>query len=142
MSLAFIYAASLVTTFVAWYMCTGLSSRAVRVVARATVIASLCSPGILIGHGVGVAPTLLALYLQPSIFTLASILAVWIITLTVLFAYSYGDSTTNLIQPFWAIPILAVTRLRFGDVVGYLFLVALACFVVSTAAMFWIPPDL
>ena len=33
---------------------------------------------------------------------------------TVLLSYSYGDSTTNLIQPFFAIPILAVTRLRFG----------------------------
>ena len=36
---------------------------------------------------------------------------------TVLLAYAYGDSTTNLIQPFFAIPILAVTRLRFGDIV-------------------------
>ena len=36
---------------------------------------------------------------------------------TVLLSYAYGDSTTNLIQPFFAIPILAVTRLRFGDVV-------------------------
>jgi len=58
---------------------------------------------------------------------------------TVLLAYSYGDSTTNLIQPFFAIPILAVTRLRFGDVVGYTFLVAVACFLVSALAMLWIP---
>ena len=61
---------------------------------------------------------------------------------TVLLAYSYGDSTTNLIQPFFAIPILAVTRLRFGEVVGYTFLVAIACFAVCTAAMFLIPPRL
>jgi len=61
---------------------------------------------------------------------------------TVLLAYAYGDSTTNLIQPFFAIPILAVTRLRFGDVVGYTFLVALACFAVCTVAMFLIPPNL
>ena len=59
-----------------------------------------------------------------------------------LLAYSYGDSTTNLIQPFFAIPILAVTRLRFGDVVGYTFLVALACAAVSIAAMLVIPPGL
>ncbi len=63
-------------------------------------------------------------------------------TVTVLLAYAYGDSTTNLIQPFWAIPILAVTRLRFGDVVGYLFLIALACFAVSTVAMLLIPARL
>jgi short-chain fatty acids transporter len=59
--------------------------------------------------------------------------------ITVLLAYAYGDSTTNLIQPFFAIPILAVTRLRFGDVVGYTFLIAAVCFVVSTVAMAVIP---
>jgi short-chain fatty acids transporter len=61
---------------------------------------------------------------------------------TVLLSYAYGDSTTNLIQPFFAIPILAVMRLRFGDVVGYTFLIAVACFVTSSVAMFLIPPHL
>jgi short-chain fatty acids transporter len=58
---------------------------------------------------------------------------------TTLLAYAYGDSTTNLIQPFFAIPILAVTRLRFGDVVGYTFLVTLVCFAVTALAMLVIP---
>ncbi len=62
--------------------------------------------------------------------------------ITVLLSYAYGDSTTNLVQPFFAIPILAVTRLRFGDVVGYTFLVALACAAVSLVAMAIIPPRL
>ncbi len=61
---------------------------------------------------------------------------------TVLLAYAYGDSTTNLIQPFFAIPILAVTRIRFGDVVGYTFLIACACFAVSALAMALIPAGL
>jgi short-chain fatty acids transporter len=61
---------------------------------------------------------------------------------TVLLAYSYVDSTTNLIQPFFAIPILAVTRVRFGDIVGYTFLVACVCFAVSAVAMALIPPNL
>jgi short-chain fatty acids transporter len=61
---------------------------------------------------------------------------------TVLLAYAYGDSTTNLIQPFFAIPILAVTRMRFGDVVGYTLLIAAACFCVSAVAMTLIPPQL
>ena len=61
---------------------------------------------------------------------------------TVLLSYAYGDSTTNLIQPFFAIPILAVTRMRFGDVVGYTFLIAVACFVTSSIAMALIPPNL
>jgi short-chain fatty acids transporter len=61
---------------------------------------------------------------------------------TVLLAYAYGDSTTNLIQPFFAIPILAVTRLRFGDVVGYTLLVAMACFLTTIVAMGLISPHL
>ncbi len=60
-------------------------------------------------------------------------------TLTVLLSYAYGDSTTNLIQPFFAIPILAVTRMRFGDIVGYTFLIALACLAVNLVAMWGIP---
>ena len=62
--------------------------------------------------------------------------------MTVLLSYAYGDSTTNLIQPFFAIPILAVTRLRFGDVVGYTFLVAGVCGVATLVAMALIPASL
>jgi len=58
---------------------------------------------------------------------------------TTLLAYAYGDSTTNLIQPFFAIPILAVCRLRFGDVVGYTFLLAIICGATSLVAMALIP---
>ena len=61
---------------------------------------------------------------------------------TVLLAYAYGDSTTNLIQPFFAIPILAVTRMRFGDIVGYTFMVASVVFVVCSIAMAIIPAQL
>src|SRR3972149_11112825 len=34
-------------------------------------------------------------------------------------AYAYGDMATNLIQPFWAIPLLSVARLAFRDILGY-----------------------
>ena len=61
---------------------------------------------------------------------------------TTVLAYAYGDSTTNLIQPFWAIPILTVTGLRFGDVLGYTGLVAIACFAISMIAMYIIPATL
>ena len=46
---------------------------------------------------------------------------------TTVLAYAYGDSTTNLIQPFWAIPLLTVTGLRFGDVLGYTGIIAIVC---------------
>jgi short-chain fatty acids transporter len=61
---------------------------------------------------------------------------------TVVMAYAYGDSTTNLIQPFWATPILAVSGLRFGEMVGYTSLVALACFLTTVAAMLLMPASL
>ncbi len=58
---------------------------------------------------------------------------------TTVLSYAYGDATAHLIQPFWAIPILTVTRLRFGDVVGFSLLVFAACFVASVVAMLLIP---
>ncbi len=61
---------------------------------------------------------------------------------TTMFAYAYGDSTTNLIQPFFAIPILSIARMRFGDVAGYALIVSVLLFVVSAIAMFLIPLDL
>ena len=58
---------------------------------------------------------------------------------TTVLSYAYGDSSAHLIQPFWAIPILTVTRLRFGDIVGYNVLVFAACAIVSMIAMLLIP---
>lgn len=58
---------------------------------------------------------------------------------TTLLAYCYGDSTSNLIQPFWAIPILTVTRMKFGDVLGYSGLVAVVLFLVTAVAMLLAP---
>jgi short-chain fatty acids transporter len=75
----------------------------------------------------------------PFLIPAGELLNVSVITTTL--AYAYGDSVTNLIQPFFAIPILAVTRMRFGDIVGYTFLVAVVCFMVTSIAMFMIPPQ-
>jgi len=58
---------------------------------------------------------------------------------TTILAYAYGSSNVNLIQPFWAIPFLAVTGLRFGDIVGYTALVALVCLGINIVAMLIIP---
>ena len=88
MSLNLILAASLVATFVAWYVCSLIPGRAPRGILRATFIALLCSPGIIIGHGFAVVPSLFAIYVQPSIFTLGPILVVWIIALGVIFGVS------------------------------------------------------
>lgn len=85
MGLIFLYAASLIATFVGWYACVKIPAPIPRGILRATIIAFFCSPGILIGHGIGVAPTLFALFVQPPVFTLGSMLIVWIIALGVIF---------------------------------------------------------
>jgi len=34
-------------------------------------------------------------------------------------AVSYGDQWTNMLQPFWALPILAIAGLKMRDILGY-----------------------
>lgn len=34
-------------------------------------------------------------------------------------AVSYGDQWTNMIQPFWALPLLAIAGLKIRDIMGY-----------------------
>lgn len=36
-----------------------------------------------------------------------------------LMAVAYGDQLTNMLQPFWALPLLGICRARAQDVVGY-----------------------
>lgn len=57
----------------------------------------------------------------------------------VVLAYAWGDMASNLIQPFWALPLLAAARLDFRDILGYagLCFLVISC-VVSTA--FWLLP--
>lgn len=43
-----------------------------------------------------------------------------------LMAVAYGDQWTNMLQPFWALPLLAVTGVRARDIVGYTVLWMLA----------------
>jgi short-chain fatty acids transporter len=61
---------------------------------------------------------------------------------TVTMSYAYGDMTTNLIQPFWAIPILTVAGLRFGYIMGYCFILTGLLFVFNLLALLLIPLQL
>ncbi len=38
---------------------------------------------------------------------------------TMVMAVAYGDQLTNMLQPFWALPLLAITGVRARDIVGY-----------------------
>lgn len=45
-------------------------------------------------------------------------------------AYTSGDLLTNLLQPFWALPVLGAFRLTFRDILPYGLILCLWCFVV------------
>ena len=41
-------------------------------------------------------------------------------------AVAYGDQLTNMLQPFWALPLLAITGVRARDMIGYTAVIMLA----------------
>ncbi|MCB9521855.1 MAG: short-chain fatty acid transporter [Myxococcales bacterium] len=52
-------------------------------------------------------------------------------------AFAYGDGWTNMLQPFWALPLLAITGLRARAIVGYTAAVMLLSAPVYLAAL-WV----
>ena len=40
-------------------------------------------------------------------------------------AFSFGDEWTNLLQPFWALPLLAITGLKARQIAGYTAILAI-----------------
>jgi len=59
-------------------------------------------------------------------------------SLTVL-AYAWGDMATDIIQPFWAIPLLGVAKLGFKDIMGYC-IILFILYLVITSVGFLIAP--
>ncbi len=53
----------------------------------------------------------------------------------VVMGVSYGDQWTNMIQPFWALPMLAIAKLRIRDVMGFTTVTLLVSGVVFAATM-------
>ena len=45
-------------------------------------------------------------------------------------AFAYGDAWTNMLQPFWALPLLGIMGLRAKDIIGYTAMVFLLMLVV------------
>ncbi len=58
--------------------------------------------------------------------TLAAASSLGVPSSKALLAVAYGDEWTNMIQPFWAVPLLAITGVRAGDIMGYTAIVMLA----------------
>lgn len=52
---------------------------------------------------------------------------------------AYGDELTNMIQPFWALPLLGITGLRAGEVMGYTATFMLFVFVLMAVAVVFLP---
>jgi len=52
-------------------------------------------------------------------------------------AVSYGDQWTNMIQPFWALPLLAIARLKMRDILGCATITFLAAGLVFRATLSW-----
>jgi short-chain fatty acids transporter len=54
-------------------------------------------------------------------------------------AYAWGDMSTHFLQPFWAIPLLAIARVEFKDIIGYLAILFVVNFVVVSVAFMLMP---
>ncbi|MFD5215509.1 short-chain fatty acid transporter [Microbacterium sp. NPDC058345] len=50
-------------------------------------------------------------------------------------AVAYGDQWTNMIQPFWALPVLAIAGLKMRDILGYTSVTLIGSGVVMAAAL-------
>jgi short-chain fatty acids transporter len=52
-------------------------------------------------------------------------------------AMAFGDQLTNLLQPFWALPLLGITGLTAREILPYTVLVMLLAGAVMSAGLFW-----
>ncbi|GAA1424677.1 short-chain fatty acid transporter [Agrococcus citreus] len=50
-------------------------------------------------------------------------------------AVAYGDQWTNMIQPFWALPLLAIAGLKMRDILGYTTVTLIASGIVFAAVL-------
>jgi short-chain fatty acids transporter len=53
--------------------------------------------------------------------------------------YAWGDMMTDMIQPFWAIAMLAVAKLEFREIMGWLMLVFFVFFIITSIAFLILP---
>ncbi len=53
--------------------------------------------------------------------------------------YAWGDMLTDMIQPFWAIAMLAVAKLQFREIMGWLIMVFFVYFIITSIAFLIYP---
>ena len=54
-------------------------------------------------------------------------------------AVAYGDEWTNMLQPFWALALLGITRLKAREIVGYTMVVLVASAIVFILGLLLLP---
>ncbi|SDZ77775.1 short-chain fatty acids transporter [Haloplanus vescus] len=54
-------------------------------------------------------------------------------------AYGVGDMWTNMFQPFWAIPLLGLTKIRARDILGYTIIVMFVLLPVFALGLYFLP---
>ncbi|WP_430503960.1 short-chain fatty acid transporter [Haloparvum sp. PAK95] len=54
-------------------------------------------------------------------------------------AYGTGDMWTNMFQPFWAIPLLGLTKVRARDILGYTMIVMIVLTPVFAIGLYFLP---
>lgn len=54
----------------------------------------------------------------------------------VVMGVAWGDAWTNMIQPFWAIPLLSVAKLDIRDIMGYTMMALIWAFIVTSFFIF------
>ncbi len=61
---------------------------------------------------------------------------------TAVVSYAWGDMMTDVIQPFWAIPLLGVAKTEFRNIMGYAIVFFLVYIVVTSLAFLLVAPAL
>ena len=54
-------------------------------------------------------------------------------------AIAYGDQWTNMIQPFWALPLLGIAKLGARDIMGYCVMVLIVTGLIMGAGLYFLP---
>jgi short-chain fatty acids transporter len=60
---------------------------------------------------------------------------------TTVVTFAWADMMTDMIQPFWAIAMLAVAKLHFRDIMGYLLMVFFVYFIITSLAFYFFVPN-
>ena len=75
--------------------------------------------------------------LGPSVLTAANELGIPVGHATM--AYAVGDAHTNLLNPFWAIPLLAITQIKAREMFGYAIVMLIALIPFLTVVLYVLP---